>query len=226
MRGMAPSGQCPRCDELQPAGAERLTTCVTCGLRFDANAPPRALSANRASAGAAEPLPAGVVIEPDRLLLPRQVFSGAAILAVVLVLAAVVTLGVVKGQFDHAWEYVGIGVLGVVAVIRLPAAIQLIVGRRTITVEARSVVAETVPFAGTRVELSRKRIEQIAVTAAQPYQDRSVYSHRVYARVDGNAILLIKAEDDGMARFIATWLEDRLELDDAGLDAILAEYTT
>jgi hypothetical protein len=166
------------------------------------------------------------VIEPDRLLLPRQVFSGAAVLAVVLVLAAVAALGVVKGQLDHAWEYLGIGVLGVVAVIRLPTAIRLIIGRRTITVTTHTIIAETLPFTGTRVELSRKRIEQIVVAAAQPHQGRSVYSHRVYARVDGDAILLINAEDEAMARFIATWLEDRLEFDDAGLDALLDEYTT
>ena len=45
-------------------------------------------------------------------------------------------------------------------------------------------------------------------------------SYRFHAR-DG-AI----AEDEAMARFIATWLEDRLELDDAGLEALLDEYPT
>jgi hypothetical protein len=166
------------------------------------------------------------VIEPDRLLLPWRVFSGAAVLAVVLVLAAVAALGVVNGQLDHAWEYLGIGVLGVVAVIRLPTAIRLIIGRRTITVTTHTIIAETLPFTGTRVKLSRQRIEQIVAAAAQPYQDRTADSHRVYARVDGDAILLINAEDEAMARFIATWLEDRLELDDAGLEALLDEYTT
>lgn len=97
---------------------------------------------------------------------------------------------------------------------------------RTITVTTHTIIAETLPFTGTRVELSRQRIEQIVAAAAQPYQDRTADSHRVYARVDGDAILLINAEDEAMARFIATWLEDRLELDDAGLEALLDEYTT
>jgi hypothetical protein len=134
-------------------------------------------------------------------------------LAAVVLLVSLAVVGLARGQFDHPWEYIGICVLAVIGLIRLPKTIPLILGRRTITLGTFMLVAETVPFASTRVELPCRAIERIDVARVRSPRTRSVYAYEVRARVAGSELVLVEAEDTAMADFIKTWLDGRLALD-------------
>jgi hypothetical protein len=209
MRGAAPSGRCPRCDEAHPPGAERLITCRACGLRFDATAPPRQMPMRLSSEEDGSPPPDGLVVSPAQIALP----SGT--LTALVMLATMVIIVLVKDEltFRNVFALVVWSVMGLWALWYAFSTF----GRRTITVEKNQLVIQTVPLGRDRMEVSRTGLLQIVVaTRHARRRPDTIIGYAVFAYARGSDILLVEVASEEIAVFIEGWLERTLKLRDDG----------